>query len=121
MMILKPVSKLLFSLFILTTIISYQPQAVQASTAMLSSQDIKTYCFSDYDIDVGYCAGYITAVADLMVEHRIYGFEACYMELKSPQAMVQKVRGYIRKDPSIIRGNARYMIAHILAQLYPCY
>lgn len=93
---------------------------VQASTSMLSSQDIKTYCLSDYDIDVGYCAGYVTAVADLMVEHRIYGLEACYMELKSPQKMVQYVRAYIRKNPSIVQGNARFMIANILAQLYPC-
>lgn len=92
----------------------------QASVSMLSSQDLKTYCLSTYDIDLGYCAGYVTAVADLMVEHRIYGYEACHMEQMAPQKMVAHVRGYIRKNPGVIKGNARLMIARILSELFPC-
>lgn len=111
---------------LLVSWIGYKPSLASAVPHksvdyFISAQDLKTYCFSAYDTDFGYCAGYVTGVADLMHEHTIYGFETCNMQMVKSQQMVDIVKNFINKNPSEVKGNARYLVAQALSKAFPCF
>ena len=100
-----------------------QEKAVSKASVdyFISAPDLKTYCFSAYDTDFGYCAGYVTGVADLMHEHTIYGFETCNMQMVKSQQMVDIVKNFMNKNPGQVKGNARYLVAQALSKSFPCF
>ncbi len=88
----------------------------------IAATQLKTYCMSHYDVDQGYCAGFVTGIADIMQEHRLYHFEACNMAHLRPQQIVDHVKQVMaqaQKDK--MQGNARLFVAYALAHKFPCY
>lgn len=96
------------------------PVWAQSDQAYWSGRDLKAYCLSDYDVDYGLCSGYITAVADLMIEHNLYGLQSCHSNLVRPQQLVDLVVTSLRKNDQTPPGNARYIVASVLAKSFPC-
>lgn len=115
-MMLKRFSFLLFTFAFFSYVVP-----VKASQSLVTGHDFKTHCFSPYDTDSGYCAGYVTAVADLMIEHRLYGFEACNIGFIRSQQFVDTVRLYMKKHPESLNSNARLIVAQAIAKAFPCY
>lgn len=116
-------------IFCITISCIFMPQAFANDSALapkaqgfISATQLKTYCMSHYDVDQGYCAGFITGVADIMQEHRLYHFEACNMAHLRPQQIVNHVKHVMAQAaPDKIKGNARLFVAYALADKFPCY
>lgn len=106
--------------FMVGLMLSFSVTAQEKAPSYMSGHDLKTYCMSSYDTDFGYCAGYVTGVADLMFEHSLYGLQACHNQYIKSQQLVDMVRIHMKEHPEQLGKNARFLVADILAQSYPC-
>ncbi len=110
-----------FLVFSVVFLLFFQTKSYASTQALVTGHDFKTHCFSPYDTDSGYCAGYVTAITDLMVEHRIYGLEACNVSFIRSQQLVDTVRLYIQKNPKSLNGTARLLVAQAISEAFPCF
>ncbi len=101
---------------------SPQDQGVRAlAPGRLSAANLEALCDGGYDIDVGFCAGYVTAIADLMADQSLYGFRACLLGPVRSQQLMDNVTGILRASPDRARFAARTVVAESLSRSFPCY
>lgn len=56
----------------LVLVMPFVPARAETDTAAL-----RAMCESRYNVDQGYCAGYIAAVSDILRHHALYGYRVC--------------------------------------------
>lgn len=67
------------------------------------------------------CRGYIGAVADILADgNTIYGYRACPPPKKKREALVKTVKNWLASHSGELRQKASAVIAHALAESYPC-
>lgn len=81
---------------------------------------LEQFCVSRYDTDYGYCAGYITSVADIMLQYELYGYSACFSSAIKSQQLIDNVIAYIQKHPEEVPRPAKEVVARALATSFPC-
>lgn len=88
-----------------------------------SGDTLASYCSSPYDVDAGYCAGYVTAIAEIMTEQPLYGFHACNLAGIRSQQLMEIVAQDLKKtdEDSVKSDNARFRTAGALARAFPCH
>lgn len=95
------------------------PATVQAYGA---NQQLKVFCSSPHDLDYGYCAGFVTAIADIMISNSVEGYRACNHNLVQSQQLVDIVRKAFRQTPAgVTAPHERTVIAKALSEAFPCY
>lgn len=77
-------------------------------------------CTSSSDIDYGMCAGYVTALADLLMSESVAGYKACNFETVRTQEIMDIVRNYIAANQGMNSRPARIVAAAALAKAFPC-
>ena len=94
----------------------YLPQQAKAQGYYLTAQELLQMCGSSFNTDYGYCAGYVTGVADELLGSA----SACHKtSVKSQQLRDITVR-YIEKHPESLTRPARSVTAEALAAAFPC-
>ena len=81
---------------------------------------LRQFCQSGYDTDYGYCAGFLTAIADVMMDHSAYGYTACVAPNIKPQQLTDNIIAYMdafQVDPLM---PAKEYVAAMLADRFPC-
>lgn len=94
--------------------------AVPAHAERMSAAELARLCSSKSDLDYGYCAGYIKAVADGMLENSIGGFSACNHAHVRSQQYVDVFRGYMEVFPEKLPADAEIAAAGAIARAFPC-
>lgn len=106
---------LLISGFTLAAFFSTAEHA-KAQSYYLTAQELLQMCNSNFNTDYGYCAGYVTGVADELLGSA----SACHkVSVKSQQLRDITVR-YIDKHPESLNRPARSVTAAALAAAFPC-
>lgn len=95
--------------------------AGSVSPGRLNATDLMTLCAGKYDVDLGFCAGYMTAVADMMVDQPLYGFRACLLGPVRSQQIMDNVILKVKAMPDRGAFAARAVVADSLARAFPCY
>lgn len=85
-----------------------------------SGYELFSACTSHYDTDYGYCAGYVTAVADVLLQQPLYGFGACNHAPVKSQQLVDLVTLFLEDNPELQSRPAKLVVAMALARAFPC-
>lgn len=87
----------------------------------LTAAELMRMCSSTHDVDYGYCAGYITAVADQMLSTGTAGgARACNHQGVRSQQYVDVFRAYAEIFPERLRDEAERTVAASFARAFPC-
>jgi hypothetical protein len=86
----------------------------------LTAGDLEQMCHSASDLDYGYCAGYVTAVADQLMEGSIAEFRACNHGAVKSQQYIDIYNAFIAQRPALRRGEAETAVAAAFARAFPC-
>lgn len=87
----------------------------------LSGQHLMSFCNSKYDVDAGFCSGYIAAIAETMAVQQTYAQHSCGHAGVKPQQWMDTVKIEVDANPSLVQLPAGVMVAQIVAMSYPCY
>jgi len=102
-------------------LITWPAHAQNTDNTISSAGDLAVLCNSQYDTDYGYCAGYITAVAEIIRTNSIDGYKACNTGQTRSQQFVDIVKTFIVKNPDLRTYSAREVVARALARAFPCF
>ena len=91
-----------------------------ASPSYLTGAELKTQCSSKFDTDYGMCAGFVTAVADVLLTQQVDNIRACHKSTIRTQQLMGIVTTYINKHPDSAHAPARTVVAQALARAFPC-
>lgn len=92
-----------------------------AANDRLSAGELMQMCSSTHDVDYGYCAGYVTAIADQMLSTGTAGGErACNHEGVRSQQYVDVFRAYAEIFPERLKDEAERTVAASFARAFPC-
>lgn len=87
----------------------------------LNASDLMELCAGKYDVDLGFCAGYVTAIADVMIDQPLYGFRACTHETVKSQQIMDNVILKTKAMPERSGFAARAVVADSIARAFPCF
>lgn len=107
---------------ILTSILGFTATA-SAKThdeAGFTSAELARMCSSAYDTDYGYCAGYISAVANTLTTESVAGYRACNFGMAKSQQFVDIYRSYASTFQDQMGSDANAGVAAALARAFPC-
>jgi hypothetical protein len=96
------------------------PPAKAADEPVFSAAELVELCISKYDTDYGYCAGYVSAVAGLLLRQSVGGYSACNYERVKSQQFVDIFKTYADIFPEQMKLEASVAIAAALARAFPC-
>jgi len=95
-------------------------KAIDLKPYKMSARQLKIFCSGVNDIDMGYCAGYIAAMAEIMLDTRLYDRKACHHGPVRDQQLIEIVRDFLDRHPDYLRRPSAELIAHALADAFPC-
>ena len=94
--------------------------AAQAADGGVTAGQLKTYCAGQYDVDAGFCAGYVTAIADLMKQKTLSGYTTCNLGPVESQQLMELVQIQMQENAIDPMQPATSLTAEMLARFYPC-
>ncbi|MEM6781388.1 MAG: Rap1a/Tai family immunity protein [Pseudomonadota bacterium] len=113
-------------LFIFALLLMSVPVLAQDATLVsnpqshLSGRDLMNFCKGQYDIDFGYCAGYMAAISEVMQDHSVYGQSACNHSAVAPQQLVELLKENAKRNPSLELQPASVAAAQTLSGSFRC-
>jgi len=96
------------------------PAAASVSSEGLSGNELLGMCNSKYDTDYGFCAGYVSAIANAMLVGPVSGERACSHGPIRSQQLIDLYRSYAEVFPENLRGAAAKNVAVAIARGFPC-
>ena len=100
--------------------VTIQPVMAQAPPQHISTRELYRLCTSASDVDYGMCAGYVTALADLLMSESVAAYKACAFSAVRPQEIMDIVKNFIGKNPDMNDRPAHITAAAALAGAFPC-
>ncbi len=87
----------------------------KAATAApsMSAGDLQGMCLSSYDVEFGWCAGYVTALAEA-------GGGACQDAPVRSQQYVDIFKAYMEVFPEAKKSPAQQAVSAAMARAFPC-
>lgn len=95
-------------------------QAKPHDQAVFSGNDLYKMCASTYDTDYGYCAGYVSAVANTLLTESVAGYRACNLTMARAQEYVDVYTSYALNFQDQLASEASQTVAAALARAFPC-
>lgn len=86
----------------------------------MSGKQLLLYCNARDDVDYGYCAGYVSALAEIMLSGPIYGFEACNHGPVGDQQLMEIARDFLQTHKEAAQKPAALLIAAAFEEHFPC-
>jgi hypothetical protein len=106
---------------ILLTFLALFPALAQAQVQTpMSAHALQKMCDSRYDIDVGICAGYITAIAEMVQQESSPGRRVCLSPAISPQTLMEHVQKYWAANPPNTQDLASFNVDQALRDRFRC-
>jgi hypothetical protein len=96
------------------------PPGAGYASGPLSGAELHGMCISNSDVDYGYCAGYVTAVAHDLLNRGVAGFRACNHTNVRSQQLVDTFNSWAELFPARLNLDAEAAVAASLARAFPC-
>jgi len=113
----------IFSIFTVSFLLifaSVQQSKAQYGGYYITGQDLHRVCNSEFDTDYGYCAGFITGVAEVMISQPVGQFRACNHGTVRSEQLINIVRKYMNNNPDTAAEDGRTIVAKSLSWAFPC-
>lgn len=91
-----------------------------AEAPRFTGAQLEEMCRSESNLDYGYCAGYVTAVADELIAGSIGPYRACNHDAVKSQQYVDIFRNYVASFPESRAMSADEAAAAAFARAFPC-
>ncbi len=88
--------------------------------SLLTGHDLYQLCTSSSNLDYGMCAGYVTAVANMLSAGPVAGRSACNFSLVRNQQFMDLVTAHIEHNPQTQSRPAYEAAAQALSQAFRC-
>lgn len=113
---------LFFVVALLACLLSGAPSArvAELPDSVISAGDLAALCVSAYDTDAGYCAGYVTAVANRMAFTAVGSYGPCTFGAARSQQFTDLFVAYMQGHPDTRPAPADSVIALALARAFSC-
>lgn len=92
------------------------PENAAAQNHYMTARELLHLCNSNFNTDYGYCAGYVTGIADELLD----GGRACHRVTVRSQQLRDITLRYMEKHPESLDRPARSVTAAALAANFPC-
>ncbi|MDP2205542.1 MAG: Rap1a/Tai family immunity protein [Alphaproteobacteria bacterium] len=86
----------------------------------MTGHELLVMCNSRYDTDYGFCAGYVSGIANAMLAGPVSGERACSHGPVRSQQLIDLYRSYAEIFPENLRGAAAKNVAVAIARGFPC-
>jgi len=106
-----------FALLFLTT----ATPAAAANSDGLTGLELLKLCNSTYDTDYGFCAGYISGIANALLAGPVAGESACNHQPVRSEQLIDIYRNYAEVFPDNMKGSAAKTAAAAIARAFPCH
>ncbi len=115
-------SKAIYHIIITTFVVGLFCLAspAQAASNYVTGKELQKLCTSPFDTDYGYCAGFVTGVADVMLQQVVSGKKSCHKPSIKSQQLVDLVVSYMEHNPETKKHTARSIVAETLSRSFPC-
>ena len=111
----------LICLSILTSVLSYaQPAQAQHGGYYMTGQDLHRICNSSFNTDYGFCGGFVTAVAEVMIHQNIGPYQACNHGTVRSEQLINITKNFILKNNDTLAQDGRTVVARALSRAFPC-
>ncbi len=107
--------------FIMAAFLWLPAQAQAANSAGITAQELLKMCNSTYDTDYGFCAGYVSALANALLSGPVSGESACNHSPVRSQQLIDIFRTYAELYPEQMPGPAAKTVAAAIARAFPCH
>jgi len=94
--------------------------AQAANSAGITAQELLKMCNSTYDTDYGFCAGYISALANALLTGPVSDEAACSHGPVRSQQLIDIFRAYAELFPEQMPGPAAKTVSAAIARAFPC-
>lgn len=86
----------------------------------MTAIQLQDLCNSQYDVDAGICAGYVTAVAEQLMSQSNPTTQICLSPAISPQTLSDHLRRSFEKTPPGAEDLAAQYVIQALRQRFRC-
>ncbi|NCC22100.1 MAG: hypothetical protein EOM26_06510 [Alphaproteobacteria bacterium] len=116
------IAVLAFFFILGSTLGAFAQQGIEISApeSHLAGRDLLNFCHGKYDVDAGYCAGYMTAVAELLLDHPLYRMTACEHGKVRSQQLTEIYMEHLQKYPPRADVPASMAAVEAVALAFPC-
>ncbi len=87
----------------------------------ISGRDLMNFCSGRFDVDYGYCAGYMSALSEILIDHKLYGMQPCNHGPVRSQQLMELTREYFRQNPDDMNGPASVAAVKAITRSFPCF
>jgi len=114
--------KHIFTVFALALLFCFASpaRATDPGSGALSAGDLHGLCTSSSDIDYGYCAGYVSAVAHVLLDQPVGGVRACHHANVRSQQLIDTFNSWTELFPERMGDDAATAVAAAFARAFPC-
>lgn len=105
---------------LLALLLIHAAPANAANQDGMTGHELLRLCSSKYDTEYGFCAGYISGIANTMLAGEVEGLRICSIGAARSQQLVDIYRSYGEIFPENLRGSAVRNVALSLARSFPC-
>ena len=121
----KSLRRVLFLNFLLVaflaTSVFFSASAAEArGKSFISASMLYQYCNSKYDVDYGYCAGFVGAIAEMMHDQALGEYKACGFKTVRAQQLIDIFKNFASQNKSMFNEDAKIMVAASIARAFPC-
>lgn len=95
-------------------------KAPAANSEGLTGTELLAMCNSTYDTDYGFCAGYVSALANALLAGPVAGEAACSHGPVRSQQLIDIYRTYAELFPENMKGAAAKTVSASIARAFPC-
>lgn len=95
--------------------------APAANSEGLTGTELLALCNSTYDTDYGFCAGYISGIANALLAGPVVGETACNHQPVRSEQLIDIYRNYAEVFPGNMKGSAAKTTAASIARAFPCH
>lgn len=109
------------ALWMLCLIAVAMPSAHAANSDGMTGTELLKLCNSTYDTDYGFCAGYISGIANALLAGPVAGETACNHQPVRSEQLIDIYRNYAEVFPGNMKGSAAKTAAAAVARAFPCH
>lgn len=106
--------------FCLLCALPTRPVLAAVNSDGMTGHELLTMCNSRYDTDYGFCAGYVSGIANALLAGPVSGERACSHGPVRSQQLIDLYRSYAEIFPENLRGAAAKNVAVAIARGFPC-
>jgi hypothetical protein len=121
----RPLNPLRFwraaAVMMVSVIMLLAPHRAEAKDrSFISGSMLYQYCNSSYDVDYGYCAGFVGAVAEIMHDQTVADYQACGFKTVRAQQLIDIFKNFAAQNKIMFNQDAKIMVAASIARAFPC-